>query len=87
MKYSDITKRHNQFKMDWLGEWYAETNSLWRQCVAWAKIYSKEVYGIALWSFWGTAYTGRLNKSNTFNMKLFKTPHYPCLMYFLIKHL
>lgn len=76
MKYSEITNKHNQFKMDWLGEWYAETSSLWRQCVAWAKIYSKEVYGITLWSFWGTAYTGRLNKSNTFDMNLFKKVDY-----------
>lgn len=71
MKYSEIIKKHNQFKIDWLGEWYAETQALAWQCVAWAKIYSKEVYGITLWSFWWTAYNGRLNKNNTFDMKLF----------------
>ena len=76
MKYSDITKRHNQFKMDWLWEWYQETAQLWRQCVAWVKIYSKEVYGITLWSFWGTAYNGRLNKNDTFDMKVFNKVEY-----------
>jgi len=70
MKYSQIVENHQQFKMDRLGEWYAENESLGFQCVAWAKIYSKETLGVTLWSFGGTAYNGWLNTKNTFDMKI-----------------
>lgn len=76
MKYTEIVKKHNQFKMDWLGEWYAETEKLWFQCVAGAKIYSKESLGITLWSFGGTAYTWWLNTKNTFDMKVWNKVEY-----------
>ena len=76
MKYSEITKQHQQFKMDWLWEWYAETESLWFQCVGWVKIYSKECLWITLWSFWGTAYNGWLNTKDTFDMKVWNKTDY-----------
>jgi hypothetical protein len=80
MKYSEIIKNHKTFKMNWLGEWYAETQALWFQCVAWAKIYSKECLWVTLWVFWPTrkwtAYTWRLNKSNTFNLKVWNKVEY-----------
>ena len=71
MKYSQIIDNHNNFKMKRLWEIYEENKQLWAQCVAWAKIYAKEVYGITLWSFWWTAFNGRSNKNNTFDPKLF----------------
>lgn len=76
MKYSEITKQHQQFKMDWLGEIYAETQALWAQCVGWVKIYSKECLWVTLWSFWGTAYNGWLNTKDTFDMKVWNKTDY-----------
>lgn len=76
MKYSEIAKRHKQFKMDWLGEWYAETTALWAQCVAWAKIYAKESLWVVLWSFGGDAYNGWLNTKNTFDLKVWNKTEY-----------
>ena len=76
MRYSEIRKNHNKFKINWLGEWYAETQALGWQCVAGAKIYAKEVLGVTLWSFWGTAHSGRLNTKNTFDPKIWNKTLY-----------
>lgn len=43
-----------------------ETIQLWTQCVAIVKHYVKDVIGISLGRFWGSAKTGWFNKSNTF---------------------
>lgn len=57
---------HQQFKEKRLGKWYAETKELWRQCVAWVKKYSEEVYW-EKWSFGGTAFDGWNNKTGYFS--------------------
>lgn len=59
---------HEQFKQKWIWNHYEENKVNGRQCVSWAKIYSKEVYGITLWWFWWTAHKGRLNKEKTFDL-------------------
>lgn len=40
------------------------------QCTDLCKLYSKEVYGIELWTFWWTARSGWYNKSKTFDLKI-----------------
>lgn len=50
--------KHSEFKSKWLWKWYKETEKLWTQCVAWVKLYCKEVFWVELSSFWGTAYNG-----------------------------
>jgi len=50
-----------------------EENPSWgTQCVALSKHFSNVVLGIRLWSFWGSAYTGWLNKRNTFKKDLWE---------------
>lgn len=50
------------------------------QCVALAKLFSKEVLGIQLWTFGGSALSGWNNKSNTFDpnkwTKIVNTPEW-----------
>lgn len=48
--------KHSEFKSKWLWKWYKENSTLWTQCVAWVKLYCKEVFWIDLGSFWWTAY-------------------------------
>ena len=45
------------------------------ECVGLAKLYIKEVFGIQLWTFWGTARSGWYNKSKTFDKKWEKIPY------------
>ena len=48
------------------------------QCVDAVKMYSEKVHGIKLWTFWGSARAGWLNKSKTFDLKkLVRVPNTP----------
>lgn len=71
---------YNEFKVKRLGKWYQETAELWRQCVAGCKNYIKELYGITQWSWWGSAYTWRQNKTNAFPDTQRKTTLYKAWM-------
>lgn len=44
-----------------------ETQALWTQCVALAKHFTKEVIGVSLWAFWGSAKSGWANTKKTFS--------------------
>jgi hypothetical protein len=76
MKPSEIRNKITSFISEWLGRPYTEKWMDSRQCVGGAKLFVKEVYGITLWSFGGTAYTGRLNENNTFDPKIWNTINY-----------
>jgi len=54
---------HQEFKNKWIWKWYSETKEYGTQCVAGSKIYAKEVYGVSLASFSGSAYNGWLTGS------------------------
>ena len=59
---------HDEFSKKWLGKRYCESEALGAQCVALAKLYMSEVYGIQSPKFGGSALTGWGNKSGTFDL-------------------
>lgn len=67
---------HNQFLDKYLRTAQDEDGWFWYQCVDLAKLYSKEVYWITLWSFGGTARSGWFNKKKTFDPKLWERIEY-----------
>lgn len=60
---------HNEFLEKYMRTAQDTDGGAGIQCVDLAKLYSREVLGIELWSFGGTAKSGWLNKSNTFDPK------------------
>lgn len=62
MKHDEFLEKYLRTKQDF--DWVAGS-----QCVDLAKLYSKEVLWITLWSFGGTARSGWFNKSKTFDLK------------------
>lgn len=52
------TRKQNTFKYKYLGTFYREKGMKTAECVALAKLHAKEVHGITLWYFWGSAYNG-----------------------------
>ena len=63
------TLSHNQFIDKYLRTGQDTDGWFGIQCVDLAKLYSQEVHGIKLGSFGGTARSGWLNKSKTFDLK------------------
>lgn len=65
-----IADRENLYK--WYKEkyvWKSVKDWQYIQCVSLSKHYAKEVYWASLPSFWGSAYSGYVNQSKTFNDK------------------
>lgn len=60
---------HEQFLEKYLRTAQDFDGAYWTQCVDLARLYSKEVLGIPLGSFGGTARSGWLNKKKTFDVK------------------
>lgn len=60
---------HNQFIETYLRTAQNTDWAFWVQCVDLAKLYSREVLGIELGSFGGSARNGWLNKAKTFDLK------------------
>lgn len=69
---------YKDFKNKYLGTFYTEKWMKDAECVALAKLASREIHGITLWSFWWSAKSGWENKSNTFSSdKWVKIPNTP----------
>ena len=60
---------HNQFLDKYLRTAQKEPWFPTAECVWFVKLYVKEVYGIQLWTFGGTARSGWLNTKKTFDPK------------------
>jgi hypothetical protein len=61
---------HNDFKTRWLDKRWQESDQLWYQCVALAKLYAQEVYWVSLGRFGGSALAWRENGLRTFDVWL-----------------
>lgn len=61
---------HQEYKNKYLGQFKKENWIPTAECVWNSKLYSKEVHGITLGSFWGSAIAGWENKRNTFDPRL-----------------
>jgi hypothetical protein len=61
---------HKEYKNKYLGQFKKENGIPTSECVWNSKLYSKEVLGVVLGSFWGSAIAGWENKRNTFDPKI-----------------
>lgn len=60
---------HQEYKNKYLGKFQKEPGMKTSECVWNSKLYAKEVHGITLGGFGGSALSGWENKSNTFEPK------------------
>ena len=73
MQIKDRENLYNTYKTKWV--WKSVKDWQYIQCVSMAKHYAKESYKEILPSFWGSAYTGYVNRSNTFNSQWKQVPY------------
>ena len=66
MKLEEYIERYNNSRQIY------ELKRWWTQCVAQVKHYSDLVLWVKLWTFWWSAYTGWLNKRNTFKKDIWR---------------